>query len=302
MARRRLTAKEARGALRKLQNQPLAAKVERADQIIRAAIATGRAVVAFSGGRDSAALAMLARQVDPSIPLVYVDTGLADPRLTRVVRRIGGRNLTHLNNPVDPETTWQTEAIPIGAKVSSECYRRDCPELRIGPKRCCQIHKAAPMDAWLAKTDVTALISGARGDDSTRHLFKLQSGEVFKDRARGRFWAYPLLTWLQADTLAFLESRAPDYPLRYARNEELGCRACAINLGRWPNQMGKLRQSAPAYHRHLMTDAGFGLEILQIKYKLTRDAAAELADRTGWPELIDSGALDRIPYPRTGWR
>jgi phosphoadenosine phosphosulfate reductase len=302
MGKRRLTPKEAAGALRKLQNQPLAAKVKRAGQIIRAAIGTGRAVLAFSGGRDSVALAILARQVDPSIPLVYVDTGLADPRLTRIVRRIGGRHLTYLGNPVDPETTWQTEAIPIGAKVSSSAYRRDCPELRINPSRCCALHKAAPVEAWLDKAEMTALISGARGDDSTRHRFKLQSGEIFRDRRRGHFLAYPLLTWLQADTLAFLETEAPDYPLRYARNEELGCRACAINLARWPNQMGKLRQCDPDYHRHLITACGYGLEILQIKYKLTRDSAAELADRDGWPKLIESGALDRIPYPRTAWR
>jgi len=247
------------------------------------------------------ALLLIARQVDASVPLVYVDTGLADPRLTRVVRRLGGKRLTYLKNPIDPETTWQTEAIPIGAKVSTGCYRRDCPELRINPAKCCQLHKAAPMDRWLAETGATALISGARGDDSTRHKFKLQSGEIFPG-PRGYCWAYPLLSWLQKDTLAYLESELPDYPLRYARNEELGCRACAINLARWPNQMGRLRRSDPAYHRHLMIDCGFGLEILQIKYKLTRAGAEALADRDGWPALIESGALDRIPYPRTGWR
>ena len=232
--------------------------------------------------------------------MVYVDTGLADPRLTRSVRDYGG-NLTYLENSTDPETTWQSGAIPIGAKVSTVCYRRDCPELRIDPKRCCQIHKAAPMDAWLAEYGATALITGARGDDSNRHRFKLQSGEMFPG-PRGYYWAYPLLCWQQRDTLAFLETEAPDYPLRYARSEELGCRACAINLARWPNQMGRLRQTDPDFHRHLMTRCGFGLEILQIRYKLTRAGAQALAKRDGWPALIDSGALDRIPYPRTGWR
>jgi len=281
---------------------PLPAKVKRSGAIIRAAIDTGRAVLSFSGGRDSVAMALIVRRIAPGLPWVYVDTGLADPRLAEFIRAFGGSNLTYLRNPTPPSETWQAEGcLPIGAKVSAESYRRDLPELRIGPKECCQRHKARPMNRWLKERKTTALIVGARGDDSTRHAFKLQTGEIFPGK-HGYHLAYPLLVWRQRDTLEFLAATMPDYPLAYARNEELGCRACAINLARWPNQMQKLRQSDPDYHRRLMVEEGFGLQILQIKYRTTEAGARQIIDRDGWDSLIDSGALDRIPHPRKGWR
>jgi len=260
-------------------------------------------VVAFSGGRDSVALALIARSLRPKIPMVYVDTGLADPQLLTFIRRFGGRSLTYIRNPVDPTTTWRrVPSIPIGAKVSSQAYRRDNPELRIGPSRCCQEHKAKPMDKWIAAKAFKALIVGGRGDDSTRHRFKLMTGEAFYAKAKGYVLSYPLLAWQQQDTLAFLASHYPKYPLMYARNEELGCRCCAVNLARWPNQLQKLRRADPAYHRRVIVDWGFGIEILKIKYGLTDVGARALVDRDGWDRLIDSGALDRIPGARGGWR
>jgi phosphoadenosine phosphosulfate reductase len=291
----RMTAKQASDALRRLQRLDLAAKVKRAREIIRAAIGTGAAIVAYSGGRDSEALAILARQIDPAIPLVYVDTGLADDRLTAHLDTRA--DLIRLTSPVDPELTWRKRAIPIGAKVSTEAYRRVCPELRIGPRKCCEIHKAAPIKAYVQEIGATAIITGARGDDSTRHRFKLMAGEVFPDAA-GRFLAYPLLCWKREDVLSYLETEAPGYPLRYHRGEELGCRACAVNLARHPNQLATLRHADPAYHRRLIVQCGFGLEILQIRYGLTRAGAKALAKRDGWGALIDAGALDRIPYPK----
>jgi len=301
--RQQLDSAAAYRALRKLASLPLADKIKRARRLLRAAADTGRPVVAFSGGRDSVALAILARETIPAAPLVYVATGLADPRLTAFVRDWGGDGLVYLENQDDPEKNWAARGcFPIGAKVSDRSYRRDNPELKVNPRLCCQLHKAAPMDAWLRDYGCTCLTTGARGDDSNRHKFKLTAGEVIQDHSKGFALAYPLLTWKQTDTLDYLAQRLPDYPLMYGRGEEYGCRACAVNLARWPNQLARLRQADPRYHRHLITRAGFGAQILMIRYGLTADGARALAKRDGWKSLIASGAFDRIPYPRAGRR
>ena len=242
------------------------------------------------------------REQAPEIPLCYIDTGLADPRLTAWITQYGGAQLVHLPPVADPEETWRHEGcLPIGAKTATRNYQRENPDLRIGPGRCCQIHKAQPMNAWLKAHGCRALFFGARGDDSARHAFKLMSGEAFPSR-HGWTLAYPLLTWTQADILAWLRERMPGYPLAYARNKELGCRACAINLARWPNQMQKLRRADPAYHRHLMVDVGFGWEILMLRFGLTRRGAEQLVARDGWDALIAGGHLDRVPQSRKGMR
>jgi 3'-phosphoadenosine 5'-phosphosulfate sulfotransferase (PAPS reductase)/FAD synthetase len=264
--------------------------------------AKGKAVVSYSGGRDSVVMAELVREQAPKIQLCYVDTGLADPRLVAWIKRHGGKHLVYLQAETHPETTWKTEgALPIGAKMSAANYRKDNPELRVDPSRCCQIHKAKPQNTWLREYGCKLLFFGARGDDSNRHRFKLMSGEVFPS-GLGWLLSYPLLVWTQRDVLEYLRETMPDYPLMYARNEELGCRACAINLARWPNQMQKLRASDPDYHRHLMSECGYAEQIVMIKYGLTSVGAKALIERDGIDQLIESGALDRIPPSQKGHR
>lgn len=300
--RQRIRAGEAYRALRKLQQEPMAAKIKRAHKIVAAARRLGRTVVSFSGGRDSVALAIIAQEIDPAIPLVYVDTGIADPRLTEFVCQWAGDRLIHLHSDTHPETTWRNGGpVPIGAKVSAANYRRDNPELRINPSACCHVHKAAPMDRYRAATSTVALLIGARGDDSHRHRFKLQSGEIIP-QAKGYFAAYPLLTWTRDDVFAFMDERLPNYQLRYGAAEEYGCRACCIDLPLWPNQLALLRHSDPAYHRRLIVEVGFGVQILMIRYGLTEAGARQLIDRDGWGALIDAGAFDRIPQPKAGKR
>jgi len=301
---RRLTAGEAVQQLRKWNDLPLEKKLARAASVIRQTLdaADGKAVVSYSGGRDSVVLAELVRDQAPDVPLCYVDTGLADPRLIKWIKTHAGRQLVYLKTPTHPEETWKREpCLPIGAKMSATNYRRANPELRVDPSKCCEIHKAQPQNAWLRKYGCKALFVGARGDDSNRHRFKLMSGEVFPS-GLGWWLSYPLLVWTQRDVLEYLRDRLPAYPLMYARNEELGCRACAINLARWPNQMQKLRQSDPAYHRHLMADVGYAEQILMIQHDLTLKGARALIEREGLDQLIESGALDRIPKSVQGIR
>lgn len=292
------TAKEAYHLLRVLQAQPLAAKVDRALAIIgRARDAFGSAggvAVAFSGGRDSTALAILTQRVAPDWPIMYVDTGTAQPGLTAWVKRFAGDRLVHIQPEGDMLATWQAEGFyPIGGKISGALYRRDNPDSRANGTRCCEVHKARPARRWMRESGARCLVYGVRGEDSKRHRFKLVQGELFPS-GDGWHLAYPILTWTRADVAAFLADACPDYPLRYSRHEEPGCRFCAVDLTLPQSNLATLRQTDRAAHLRAM-ETGMGAEILMLRYNLTRAGAEALIARDGLEALADAGAFDRIP-------
>lgn len=250
---------------------------------------------AFSGGRDSVALALIARQVRPDVPLIWSNTGLGHPDLVDFVRDFGGDHLVEVRPEADPRETWAEYGCrPLGGKMSAAAYKREHgQDLGINPSRCCELNKAAPMNARLRADGCTALLFGARGDDSNRHMFKLIRGEIIHTD-RGWPHAYPLLFWTADDSRAYLREHFPEYPVSYGRSEELGCRPCAVNLAHWPNGLANLRQSDPDLHRELITQH-FGLAILRLRFGVTEKGARQLVARWGWPHLIDNGYLDRIP-------
>lgn len=273
--------------------------MERARRLCEIALAIPKPVVSFSGGKDSIVVAHLARAIKPDVPLVYQDTGMADPRLTEVVQRYGGKHLVHLPPARDPTETWRAEnCLPIGAKTSSINYRRKNPALPIGGAKCCQFHKGEPLDRWNRAHGTTADLIGAKGSDSHRHRFKLTTGEIFPKARCNWVICYPILCWTRDDVHAYLRAHVPDYPLLYSTAEELGCRACAVDLAFYPNQLSKLRMAEPDYHLALLRDHRYGETILAMRYGLSLAGARALIAREGLESLAARGAFDQIPQPK----
>lgn len=294
----RMTAAEARRQLRLAQAAPLADKIARARAVLAAAYDAagdpGRVWVAFSGGRDSTALLHLARTVaGPSALAYHVDTGHAWPGLAEWLAAFGGEALVTIPPARDLVADWARYGAPVGGKVSARAYRRAIPGLPVDPEKCCRIHKAEPGHAFLRRAGAQAVAFGARGEDSKRYRFHLARGEILAT-PDGWTAAYPLITWTGADVDAYLAEHVPGAPL-YHRQQELGCRGCAVDLVMPVNNLALLRRQYPDEHRRLVTETPMGLVILAIRYGLTLDGARALVDRDGWPALIAAGHLDRIP-------
>ena len=67
--------------LRQFQSLPLNIKVQMTKLRIKWWLDEFDGYVSFSGGKDSTVLLHIARQVDPDIPAVFVDTGLEFPEI-----------------------------------------------------------------------------------------------------------------------------------------------------------------------------------------------------------------------------
>ena len=74
--------------LQLMQNMPLKAKVNRTKELIQQWVlyyGLDKAVISFSGGKDSTVLLDIARKIYPEIKAVYINTGLEFPEITQFV-------------------------------------------------------------------------------------------------------------------------------------------------------------------------------------------------------------------------
>ncbi|NFV80132.1 phosphoadenylyl-sulfate reductase [Magnetospirillum aberrantis] len=180
----------------------------------------GRVAVTSSFGAESAVLLDLVAQVDPALPVIFLDTGeLFDETLDyryALERRLG---LSHVV-VVRPTESERTEA--------GDLWRTD-------PDRCCHLRKVLPLARAVAGYDV--LIDGRKrahgfGRDA---LPTVQvSGAVIK--------VSPLATWSEQQVEAAFAARSlPRHPLVGQGYRSVGCWPCTrptkpgepARAGRW---------------------------------------------------------------------
>ena len=198
-----------------------------AEQLLRQVIVDafpGRAVVTTSFGAESAVLLALIAGIDPSTPVVFLDTGYLFAQTLsyrdRLVRHLG---LTDVRT-VTPDPDDLAREDPMG-----NLHKHD-------PDRCCRLRKDIPLENALAGFDVW--ISGRKrfhgGDRAS-----LPRVEV--DRRYLKI--NPLADWSEdAIAQAIAETGLPAHPLVEHGFTSIGCFPCTepsgtggySRAGRWP--------------------------------------------------------------------
>ena len=105
--------------LYQMQALPLYLKIALTKDRIRGWLDSYDAYVSFSGGKDSTVLLHLCREVDPSIPAVYVDTGLEYPELREFVKTV--ENVTWLKPKMNFRQVIEKYGYPVISKEVAEC-------------------------------------------------------------------------------------------------------------------------------------------------------------------------------------
>lgn len=184
----------------------------------------GRVALVSSFGIESALLLALTLEVDPAIPVIFLDTGrLFDETVEyrdALARHLGIRNL----RTVQPDPQRIAAADPEG-----ELWRRD-------PDGCCGLRKVLPLEHALA--DVSAWISGRKRFQSTSRA-EIPTAEIVD----GRLKLNPLAPWSRERLQREFDRRAlPRHPLEAQGFPSVGCRPCTAPVasgadprsGRWP--------------------------------------------------------------------
>ncbi|MFM7348216.1 MAG: phosphoadenylyl-sulfate reductase [Erythrobacter sp.] len=198
---------------------------EMLEAVIRDGLAGDLAVVS-SFGAESAVLLHLVASIDPSVPVLFLDTGkhFAETLAYRdlLTERLG-LNLVVLTP--DPE----------------DLAARDANGLRwsYDPDGCCEIRKVKPLEKALA--NVNASFTGRKAFQA-RTRANLPRFELDTSDARGRLTINPLIDWDPGQIEGhFIQHDLPRHPLIAQGYPSIGCSPCTSQVlpgedprsGRW---------------------------------------------------------------------
>ncbi len=187
-----------------------------ASKIIQWAVDAFAPHLSLTASMTDAVLIDLAVQVDPSIEVVFIDTGYHFPETLDTVERVRrryGLNLRLMTVPHHDEELW-----------------------RIDPENCCSAIKVGQLDRALAGK--AAWMSGLRRDESPT---RINAPIVVRD-LRGLVKVNPLATWSDHDVKGYIEDHHVPYnPLLDSGYLSIGCQPCTLPVadgadprsGRW---------------------------------------------------------------------
>ncbi len=187
----------------------------------------GDVATVSSFGAESAVLLHLIAQVDPNVPVLFLDTGKHFAETLRyrddLVKLLGLTNLQILT----PEVADVDAKDETGLRWSYD------------PDGCCEIRKVKPLAKALEQID--ASFTGRKAFQSATRA-NLPRFEVDTSDAQGRLKINPLIDWSAEDIAAYIEEhKLPRHPLVAKGFPSIGCEPCTHKVapgedprsGRW---------------------------------------------------------------------
>ena len=182
-----------------------------------------RIALVSSFGSESAVLLHMAAQIEPSIPVVFLDTGMLFGQTLDYRKKLAAD--LGLTDVRDLRPLYQDVAVH---DPSQDLWKTDTDA-------CCRIRKVLPLDRALG--DFDAWITGRK---------RFHGGERLRlkvvEEADGRMKFNPLANWAKADLDAYAERhKLPAHPLVEFGYPSVGCWPCTkpaeteddVRAGRW---------------------------------------------------------------------
>lgn len=183
----------------------------------------GRTAVVSSFGAESAVLLALVAEIDPTVPVIFLETGRHFPETLAYRARLAETlGLTDVRD-IRPDAAALAEDDPAGQLAT---YL---------PDACCAIRKVAPLARALDGFE--AWISGRK-----RHQASTRTELAFIEPDQGRWKINPLADWTPARIAGEHRRRnLPAHPLVAAGYASIGCAPCTrpvaagenARAGRW---------------------------------------------------------------------
>ena len=219
--------------LKELQELSLQQKINLTVQLLRHC-QNGRAIIMFSGGKDSAVIADVAIRAGLKFDAIYSSTQLEygdHVEKTKKLAEYIGINLQVAKQDFHPFDIWgRTGYYPLFPKRGFHRYTKIFPDLRASPVQCCYQLKERVSNFSMKKNNIEYAIWGLRADESNRRRFLfVDSGFLFKPKKYKWRQCYPILHWMKADIKRYV---AQYLPIIKKSIIEPGCRLCATDIMR----------------------------------------------------------------------
>jgi phosphoadenosine phosphosulfate reductase len=183
-----------------------------------AACHAGRLAVVSSFGAESAVLLALVADIDPTIPVLFVQTR------QHFAETLEYRDtLTRVLGLADVRSIGPTDAEVAAHDPSAELWRFD-------PDACCRLRKVTPLDRALAPFE--AWVTGRK-----RHQALTRVALKLVEQVDGKTKFNPLAAWTAEQIEAEMQLRGlPRHPLSMAGYPSIGCATCtrAVAAGEDP--------------------------------------------------------------------
>ena len=173
----------------------------------------GRIAVVSSFGADSALLLALVADIDPTVPVLFLETGKHFAETLAYRDRLAARlGLIDLRS-ISPDRAALAGQDPAGALHAYD------------PDACCDLRKATPLADALAPFD--AWITGRK-----RHQTANRARLAFSEFTDGKVKFNPLADWSGADiAIEFRRRGLPAHPLVAQGYASIGCLPCTLPVG-----------------------------------------------------------------------
>lgn len=192
----------------------------------------GKIAMVSSFGSEAVVLLHMLAQVNPTVPVLFLNTGKLFGETLRYRDRLQEKlGLTDVR-ALGPDPRIERERDPKGSLWASD------------PDACCHFRKVLPLAQGLAGFD--ASITGRkRFQTGARAAMPLIEQEAAADGSPGRFKINPLANWTLDDLKTYVEDhRLPRHPLVKDGYLSIGCMPCTERVqeggdyrsGRWAGQ------------------------------------------------------------------
>lgn len=220
-------------------NRPFPVKLAEAREIITHHFEEfgDKVAVAFSGGKDSEVVVYLCLQANPSVQVIFNNTGVEYPETVHFVNQVS--ELWGLNLLVrHPEKTFwecvEQYGFPQGSKRK--------PMTKSGNRAyCCYWLKEKPMHLAVRENNWLGYFDGVTAVESWTRMFNARDyGSCFHFKKWNVCKIRPILWWTEDEVWGFIHDNNLPFNAAYSRGaKRIGCMPCTA-YSRWEEQMAKV--------------------------------------------------------------
>lgn len=208
-----------------------------------------KAVLEFSGGKDSTALLHLARPFLDRVDVIFCDTGASFPHVVDFVMetcRAWNARLTIVRPVVDVKSYTEefglpSDIVPVDSSPEMRGFIHQRQPLQ-SYFSCCRKMLWEPMHKFVIDSDATLVLRGAKKSDP-------RVGVPPGHFDGGIEYASPLWNWSDDKVHAYLKQEGVSLPAHYASvNDSLDCWLCSAHLAHHGKEkLAYLKEAYPAY-------------------------------------------------------